>query len=239
MKGERLRTTIAMFMAVTCAAAPAFASAMVPDSCLPKPSAEDIDRLAPFYPAQAKAAGKEGTATLSCGRSEHGRLINCLLSDESPTGFGFGDAALKLAEETRDNPRTRMNSAFAISRPITFRFTLAEPFVSPNVFSQNWGQPTVIQRPDWAEKPSASQFAAAYPRRLFGGNPPGRVVLKCVVGLFGSADCTVLEEAPLDRGFGAAALKVSEAFKFRPLLVDGHACAGGEVMVPINFTPPG
>src|SRR4051794_38137713 len=49
------------------------------------------------YPAAAQALNLPGRAILSCKASAEGALSNCKLVSEDPEGWGFGEAALKMA----------------------------------------------------------------------------------------------------------------------------------------------
>lgn len=60
-------------------------------------SVPDQDSLWDAYPKAALTARLNGAARLSCRISSDGHLSRCLVDWESQTGFGFGDAALKLA----------------------------------------------------------------------------------------------------------------------------------------------
>lgn len=51
--------------------------------------------MAAVYPAQARL--RSGRAVLACRLSQSGRATDCVVSDETPPGMGFGEAALKLA----------------------------------------------------------------------------------------------------------------------------------------------
>jgi TonB family protein len=67
----------------------------------------------------------------------------------------------------------------------------------------------------------------------------GDVVIACSVAKDGSlADCSVQEELPVKRGFGSAALKLAKKFKLATTTNDGHATAGGKILIPINFRWP-
>ncbi len=59
-----------------------------------QPSARDFRDT---YPAQALAAGVEGLVRLDCLITEHYKL-DCAIQSETPTGYGFGPAALRLAQ---------------------------------------------------------------------------------------------------------------------------------------------
>jgi protein TonB len=66
----------------------------------------DGAQLAKYYPIRAVDAEIDGSATLLCVVNATGRLDSCHVVAESPSGVGFGVAALKLAAFFQMNPRT-------------------------------------------------------------------------------------------------------------------------------------
>lgn len=79
------------------------------------------------FPARALAEGvREGSVTLSCTPQPNGSVTGCVVMAESPTGAGFGQAAITGAR------RARLSPSYVDSRPagpveFTVRFTLPEP----------------------------------------------------------------------------------------------------------------
>lgn len=67
-----------------------------------KPSGDEV---AEYYPAAAGSRGLDGRATISCAVRASGILSNCLLVSESPEGYGFGEAAIKLSSRFKMKPR--------------------------------------------------------------------------------------------------------------------------------------
>ena len=67
----------------------------------------DGSDLARFYPSRAQSDGTEGSATIECVVQENGRLANCSVVSESPSGAGFGRATLQLASRFQMRPQTR------------------------------------------------------------------------------------------------------------------------------------
>lgn len=95
-----------------------------------------------------------------------------------------------------------------------------------------------ITKPDWAERPSGEEFAENYPKLAQLLEVEGRAQISCAVtdkGLL--QDCVVDTETPGEMGFGAAAIRISSAFKMRPQTVDGQPVAG-VVCIPLRFTLP-
>lgn len=59
-----------------------------------KPTGDDMER---FYPAKARAERTGGEVRLVCDVTIAGALKDCVTVNESPTGYGFAEAALSLA----------------------------------------------------------------------------------------------------------------------------------------------
>jgi TonB family protein len=66
---------------------------------LPKPS-----RFRQFYPDKAQALHQTGRAVVFCKVLRSGALTACEVASETPEGFGFGAAALKLASDFQVSP---------------------------------------------------------------------------------------------------------------------------------------
>ena len=68
-----------------------------------RPGANEFAR---FYPDRAQRMEQEGSATITCAVTAAGSLTGCRLVRETPDGFGFGAATLKLAQYFKMSPRT-------------------------------------------------------------------------------------------------------------------------------------
>lgn len=87
---------------------------------LSRPGAREFER---FYPARAREREKEGWVTLDCRVRADG-AIACVVATETPLGWGFGDAALKIAPSFRLAPRLedgRPTEGGAVRVDIAFR----------------------------------------------------------------------------------------------------------------------
>ena len=63
------------------------------------------DEFADAYPRRALDVGKAGVVSLTCTVAASGDLADCSVTEESPTGWGFGAAALSLSKRFRLVPR--------------------------------------------------------------------------------------------------------------------------------------
>src|SRR4051812_27360581 len=68
-----------------------------------KPSADSVQR---FYPARAQRRNIAGRSQIRCQVTASGQAAHCVVQSEAPTGYGFGDAALRLSSQFRFRPAT-------------------------------------------------------------------------------------------------------------------------------------
>jgi TonB family protein len=91
---------------------------------LVKPDGELIAR---FYPHKAWREDVEGRVTISCAAGVDTRLADCTVLSEDPAGYGFGDAALRLAVEMRMAPAIRNGLPVVAQVRVPLVFALPEP----------------------------------------------------------------------------------------------------------------
>jgi hypothetical protein len=117
--------TIAMFLSA--AALPAHADDAPVD--MTSFCARDAMRV-PFYPARAQQRNIPGEATLDCTLQDDNTLNTCQLIDESPSGFGFGRSAFRLAcLWTPDDQEAAADTPYATGERHarrTFRFGMGD-----------------------------------------------------------------------------------------------------------------
>lgn len=81
--------------------------------------------LARYYPRRALERGVEGAALLDCRVATSG-LLSCTVLSETPHGWGFGDAALRMAGDHRMQPAMRDGV------PVEGRYRMRVPFALNN-----------------------------------------------------------------------------------------------------------
>jgi protein TonB len=89
---------------------------------LERPSGRDFER---YYPPRALDRGQEGRVILDCIVGADGR-IGCSVSSENPTGWNFGEAAIRISRSFRMSPRMENGQPSEGGRvrvPITFRLS--------------------------------------------------------------------------------------------------------------------
>jgi len=100
--------------------APPTPSVITNPQWLERPSGRDFAR---YYPRRALERGQEGRVVLDCIVGSDGR-IGCSVSSEDPSGWDFGDAAVRISRSFRMSPRMENGAPTEGGRvrvPITFR----------------------------------------------------------------------------------------------------------------------
>ena len=69
------------------------------------------DEFSGAYPQRALELGKSGVVSLACTVKASGDLAQCAVAEETPRGWGFGEAALSLSKRFRMVPRTEDGQA--------------------------------------------------------------------------------------------------------------------------------
>jgi TonB family protein len=80
--------------------------------------------LSRYYPARAQQMAVEGSATLECLVAVSGRL-NCTIVAETPAGWNFGAAALRISQDYQMAPATQNGQA------VQARYRMRVPFQIP------------------------------------------------------------------------------------------------------------
>lgn len=102
---ERVAAPEVSDAAVTPAPVAAQTAVPAPAAVITNPSW--VERPTPSWPAEALEAGAtSGSVALSCRAEADGKLADCQIDSETPTGAGFGAEALRAAARARLSPRT-------------------------------------------------------------------------------------------------------------------------------------
>ncbi|CAN5336671.1 hypothetical protein BH11PSE2_BH11PSE2_06210 [soil metagenome] len=86
-----------------------------------QPSGDDVDRL---FPRIAMSRQQGGAVRMTCKVKIDGALTDCIISSETPPGYGFGDAALKMAPLFKMKPLMldgHVVDGMQVEVPIMFR----------------------------------------------------------------------------------------------------------------------
>ena len=204
---------------------------------LKRPRSED---LLSVWPAEAWNRGMGGKATIVCEVSLHGALRACTVESESPTGAGFGHAAIALT------PQLLMKPATLDGKPVVSGVRIPVNFPKPEV-ATGTRLPGVggfsgltrksVSDVSWVTAPTYGDVAAAYPAKARAKQIGGRVTLDCTFKTKGRVgDCGVLAEEPKGEGFGGAAKSLVDQFVGPTELDNGSSTLGVSTQIPFTFT---
>lgn len=87
-------------------------------------SKPDGEQLAGLYPTGAAESGISGKTVIVCTVRDDGRVENCSIKSETPSGQGFGRAALQAARYFKMRPQTRNGAPVGgakVEIPLTWR----------------------------------------------------------------------------------------------------------------------
>lgn len=171
------------------------------------------------YPTSAFTRKITGETKLSCLVAADKKLTDCRIEKESPADEGFGAAALSLT------PLYRLRESDELGRRVAGRrIPVAMTFFAPG-----------DKGSDWAKKPTAKQMLAVLPKLAFEEGVGGKTVLGCDVMIDGALkNCAVEWERPAGYGFGGAALKLVDQFRFKPATRAGQPVVS-TASIPIVF----
>ncbi len=189
----------------------------------PKTPPRDPDWLREPTPAQAnahlsvEALRIGGRAIIRCHVQENGALDGCAIASETQAGLGYGEALLAVAGGFQMSP-------------------IGMAKLPPNrlVLIPYYHFPTDTD-PDWLRKPTQEELQVLWPSQAAKEGIGGKATVSCLVDIRGSAyDCVAVSEDPPGKGFGGAAIGLSQQFQFRPAKLHGQPVISA-VNVPITW----
>ncbi|WP_188657113.1 hypothetical protein [Sphingomonas metalli] len=93
-----------------------------------------------------------------------------------------------------------------------------------------------MRRARWIYQPGWREMRRYFPNAGLAANVSGRALLACIVPRPGQPErCQAIAEAPADLGFGAAAVRLSERFRIRPVREDTTDRADIPIIIPVMF----
>lgn len=75
-----------------------------------------------YYPKRAVDENRSGQATVNCGWNDQGRLVNCVVVEEMPKGYGFGEATVAVFETFGRVDVKATRALPEVSETMSFRF---------------------------------------------------------------------------------------------------------------------
>ncbi|HZZ37384.1 MAG TPA: energy transducer TonB [Caulobacteraceae bacterium] len=235
---QRARVAI-IALALASIAAPPAAAEDTPPAWKHKPTQEE---LVAVWPRGAWNKGMGGRAVIKCLVALQGTVHDCRVVSDSPSGAGFGAAALALTPQFLMTPGMRDRQPIP-DAPMTITIRWAE--LGAPVGSHLPGPPRdapvqtrVLTNLTWEGAPSFAEMAAAYPSKGRELRIGGHVVLGCRLTGDGQLhSCFDVTEQPTGAGFLGAAKKLIDRFSAPRTFTDGQPLKDVVVHVPITFVP--
>lgn len=176
------------------------------------------------YPKQATELDG-GSAVVRCGFEFDGRTRNCAIISQTPSGKGFGAAAVSLAKEFVVRPAGLPALPLILAEiPFAFR-NPARP------------QPTPALQPHWVVALSSAGAQQVFPAAArAAGVTNGLGVVTCAVGAGGEmVECQAQREEPAGLGFGAAGIEAAKLMVMNPWSEEGNSLVGRRLTLPIRL----
>lgn len=174
-----------------------------------------------------RANGDAGHVSMRCGIAPEGGLKSCHVVAETPTGDGFGAAALALS------------SKFRLRLPPGAFEGLKKAIVTVPVHFNNpaMNTPRAVAEPAWITGPDPAKVQAIYPPKAAdAGVKSGKGFADCAVAADGHlVDCKPAGAAPDGMGFAEAAVAVASIMQMNPWTNGGGPVDGVRIRLPIAF----
>lgn len=201
-------------VAATLLSGPAWAQEFTPPTWIERP---DAATFVQFYPPAALHQNVSGVVNLRC-LVQLDTTAQCVAASETPSGWGFADAALAIARSFRMTPALsngRPVEGGRVNVPIRFNFPY-EPDPFPEEYQNLFAllpRDEVIELPIWDEAPNFAEVRQTFPTPWDEGFE-ARVLLSCQLRQDRRlADCAVERAFPGNVGAGEAALNLTDRFR--------------------------
>lgn len=211
-----------------------------------------------FYPKRASDQGVSGRAILDCDVSASGFMEQCRVVEETPLGYGFGEAALNLSGRFRMNPKA-VDLSDPVHRrgvvPVTFGFAGSPLPAEGYQAGQNaWMMKAGVKKGARGARPcpeegKPAQLCADHPMAWV-KQPTLQDTLPALEGVDMDAGASYLLCEPAPDGTLAGCVTTPEAtpvarkamLALASLFVapqraqDGDAIAGGQIVIPFDWS---
>ncbi len=182
------------------------------------------------YPVKGWNDHVAGQAYLRCVLLKSGVLTECGVSRESPTGEGFGEAALKLAPLYRLTPVTVDGVAVDQSMTMDIDFPL------PTLPGEPAASETPVGHPWWTCPDPNTPPNRYYPKGAQGRDVEGVATIECRILTTGKfTACAWVSEDPPGYGFGEKAERMGCQFKINAPAPEGAAPEPRIFRTPVRF----
>jgi len=208
-------------------------------SWLQRPDAAAFEQ---FYPPAALHQGVAGAVRLQC-EVQLDTTAQCRVVEETPTDWGFADAALAISRSFRFTPAVVNGRPVAGGRVnVPMRFNFAPPDQIPEQYRNlmaHLPQDNLIDLPTWDEAPTYAVVKHTFSRPWDEGFLAS-VLLSCGLSTDRRLrDCSVERANPANVGAEQAALALAGQFRVSANESEFLArYAGGRFLLPLAFGGP-
>ena len=178
------------------------------------------------------AGAETGRVVLICGATSDGRLNDCQVILETPTGRGFGDAAKSLA------PDFQLKVAgYPVSKDGVRQVTVPITFYAPGAEKID-----PITKPVWTRWIDRDAERNLLPQKAIeAGARSGTAAVDCILDHVGRlTQCQPITETPAGLGFGETAMRAAALVAIDPWTLQGRPVDGAHFhfSLTINLPPP-
>jgi TonB family protein len=185
------------------------------------------DAAVAAYPPEELAARSTGEVILTCERDGVGKPHDCRITSETPSGHGFGAAAMKIMSGAA--PEGDMQPGQRQALPFRFLFRPDPPTITPDVLHPSRQIPYIDHIPTAEE---SNRAASGMPLSASGG-----AKVECLIGVTGRLTaCNLLSETPPGSGWGALELKMLPLDRFGQFTREGFPAAGMKLTIDTRPT---